>query len=141
MIEVKATGAELKEDMIEVKAAGAELEEGLFRLSGSNTVVRQLRDRFNAEGDLDFAMEAGWVDVHAVASLLKQYLRELPDMVLTRELHLQFVQILGTCAFSSFCRVVDTFPTTLPIDHSSPSVTCFLPHFHHLSFVSSPLYL
>ena len=77
-------------------AQGAEMEEGLFRLSGSNTLVRQLRDRFNAEGDLDFAAEGGgFVDVHAVASLLKQYLRELPDMVLTRELHLQFLQILG----------------------------------------------
>ncbi|KAF2034553.1 hypothetical protein EK21DRAFT_56111 [Setomelanomma holmii] len=52
-------------------------EEGIFRLSGSNIVIKGLRDRFNIEGDIKL-LDGQYYDVHAVASLLKLYLRELP---------------------------------------------------------------
>ncbi|RAL08694.1 GTPase-activating protein BEM3 [Aspergillus homomorphus CBS 101889] len=77
-----------------LKAKGAELEEGIFRLSGSNVVVKALKERFNNEGDVDFLADDEYHDVHAVASLFKQYLRELPTTVLTRELHLDFLRVL-----------------------------------------------
>ena len=70
-------------------------EEGIFRLSGSSVVIRALRERFNTEGDFDFLADGQYYDVHAVASLLKLYLRELPSTVLTRELHLDFLAVLG----------------------------------------------
>jgi RalA-binding protein 1 len=76
-------------------AKNAASEEGIFRLSGSNVVIKGLRDRFNNEGDLNFLTESQYYDVHAVASLLKLYLRELPSTVLTRELHLDFLHVLG----------------------------------------------
>lgn len=69
-------------------------EEGIFRLSGSNIVIKGLRDRFNSEGDVPL-VEGPYTDVHAVASLLKLYLRELPASILTRELHLDFLKVLG----------------------------------------------
>ncbi|KAI9772265.1 MAG: hypothetical protein M1840_001014 [Geoglossum simile] len=75
-------------------AKEATKEEGIFRLSGSNVVIKGLRDRFNNEGDLNFLAENQYYDVHAVASLLKLYLRELPSTVLTRELHLDFLRVL-----------------------------------------------
>ncbi|KAJ4336223.1 Rho GTPase activating protein [Ascochyta clinopodiicola] len=68
-------------------------EEGIFRLSGSNIVIKGLRDRFNNEGDIPL-VEGPYTDVHAVASLLKLYLRELPSSILTRELHLDFLKVL-----------------------------------------------
>lgn len=68
-------------------------EEGIFRLSGSNTIIKALRDRFNTEGDVNLVAEEKY-DIHAVASLLKLYLRELPASILTRELHLEFLQCL-----------------------------------------------
>ncbi|PWY76164.1 RhoGAP domain protein [Aspergillus heteromorphus CBS 117.55] len=77
-----------------LKAKGAESEEGIFRLSGSNLVVKALKERFNTEGDVDFLADDQYHDVHAVASLFKQYLRELPTTVLTRELHLEFLRVL-----------------------------------------------
>lgn len=76
-------------------AKDAASEEGIFRLSGSNVLIKALRERFNTEGDVDFLAEDHYYDVHAVASLLKLYLRELPTTVLTRELHLDFLQVLG----------------------------------------------
>jgi RalA-binding protein 1 len=69
-------------------------EEGIFRLSGSNIVIKALRERFNIEGDIKL-LEGQYYDVHAVASLLKLYLRELPASILTRELHLDFLKVLG----------------------------------------------
>lgn len=78
-------------------AKEAALEEGIFRLSGSNVVVKSLKERFNTEGDVDFLAGDQYYDVHAVASLFKQYLRELPSTVLTRELHLEFLRVLGKC--------------------------------------------
>ncbi|KAJ5364451.1 uncharacterized protein N7496_010164 [Penicillium cataractarum] len=75
-------------------AKDAALEEGIFRLSGSNVVIKALKERFNNEGDVDFLTGDQYYDVHAVASLFKQYLRELPTTVLTRELHLDFLRVL-----------------------------------------------
>lgn len=69
-------------------------EEGIFRLSGSNIVIKALKDRFNTEGDIDLTADPMGYDMHAVASLLKLYLRELPSSILTRELHLEFLQCL-----------------------------------------------
>ena len=77
-----------------LEAKGACNEEGIFRLSGSNLVIKQLKERFNTEGDLNFLADDTYYDVHAVASLLKLYLRELPSMVLTRELHVEFIQFM-----------------------------------------------
>ncbi|KAI5292013.1 hypothetical protein KEM55_008152, partial [Ascosphaera atra] len=78
-----------------LRAHEAAMEEGIFRLSGSNILVRQLKERFNLEGDVDLlSEEEPYMDVHAVASLFKQYLRELPESVLTRDLHLEFIKVL-----------------------------------------------
>ncbi len=66
-------------------------EEGIYRLSGSSAVIKGLKDRFNAEGDVDLLAES--YDPHAVAGLLKTFLRELPSSVLTRELHMEFMRV------------------------------------------------
>ncbi|KAL2072827.1 hypothetical protein VTL71DRAFT_12170 [Oculimacula yallundae] len=74
-------------------AKNAAGEEGIFRLSGSNVVIKQLRERFNIEGDVNLVTDDQYYDIHAVASLLKLYLRELPTTILTRELHLDFLAV------------------------------------------------
>jgi RalA-binding protein 1 len=74
-------------------AKNAAGEEGIFRLSGSNVIIRQLRERFNTEGDVNLITDDRYYDIHAIASLLKLYLRELPTTILTRELHLEFLAV------------------------------------------------
>jgi RalA-binding protein 1 len=78
-----------------LEAKGAASEEGIFRLSGSNVVIKALKERFNTEGDVDFLAGDDYYDVHAVASLFKQYLRELPTTVLTLELVSEFRRVPG----------------------------------------------
>jgi RalA-binding protein 1 len=74
-------------------AKNAVLEEGIFRLSGSNLVIKQLRERFNNEGDINLLTDGQYHDIHAVASLLKMYLRELPSTILTNDLRTQFITV------------------------------------------------
>ncbi|XP_047637844.1 rho GTPase-activating protein 25 isoform X2 [Phacochoerus africanus] len=53
-------------------------EEGIFRLPGQDNLVKQLRDAFDAGERPNFDRDT---DVHTVASLLKLYLRDLPEPV------------------------------------------------------------
>ncbi|KAM0262334.1 hypothetical protein ACHAQJ_001803 [Trichoderma viride] len=76
-----------------LESQNAIFEEGIFRLSGSNVVIKALRERFNNEGDINLVTDEHFYDIHAVASLLKLYLRELPTSILTRDLHLEFMSI------------------------------------------------
>lgn len=72
----------------------AALEEGIYRLSGSSAVIKSLRERFNIQGDVNLlAPSEPFYDPHAIAGLLKQFLRELTDSVLTRELHFDFLRV------------------------------------------------
>ncbi len=86
-----------------LEAQDAANEEGIFRLSGSSVVIKNLRDRFNTEGDFDILADEQYFDVHAVASLLKLYLRELPTTILTRDLHLEFLKVLGKLLLIPSC--------------------------------------
>lgn len=74
-------------------AKNAVNEEGIFRLSGSNVVIKGLRDRFNSESDVNLLAAEEYYDVHAVAGLLKLYLRELPTNILTSERREDFLRV------------------------------------------------
>ena len=95
-----------------LEAKNADQEEGIYRLSGSSAVIKGLKDRFNmgecilfmllynvanqhAEGDVDLLASDEYWDPHAIAGLLKSFLRELPASILTRELHLRFLSVIG----------------------------------------------
>lgn len=96
----------------------ADQEEGIYRLSGSSAVIKSLKDRFNSgtfayimlavqrlihdvnqltEGDVDLLASDEYWDPHAIAGLLKTFMRELPASILTRELHTRFLSVIGEC--------------------------------------------
>ncbi|KZV85703.1 RhoGAP-domain-containing protein [Exidia glandulosa HHB12029] len=77
-----------------LEAKRADQEEGIYRLSGSSAVIKSLRDRFNAEGDVDLLASDEFWDPHAIAGLLKGFLRDLPASILTRDLHLRFLHVI-----------------------------------------------
>lgn len=60
---------------------GAVYEEGIFRLSGSASQIRGLKEQFNSKFDLDLFANP-LPDIHTVAGLFKTYLRELPHPIL-----------------------------------------------------------
>ncbi|KAG6868789.1 hypothetical protein C0993_010419 [Termitomyces sp. T159_Od127] len=77
-----------------LEAKEAEQEEGIYRLSGSSAVIKNLKDRFNMEGDVDLLASDEYWDPHAIAGLLKSFLRELPASILTRDLHFRFLAVI-----------------------------------------------
>lgn len=60
---------------------GAVYEEGIFRLSGSASQIRSLKEQFNNNFDVDLFGPL-LPDIHTVAGLFKTYLRELPHPIL-----------------------------------------------------------
>ncbi|KAI7880526.1 RhoGAP-domain-containing protein [Lichtheimia hyalospora FSU 10163] len=75
-------------------AKNAATEEGLYRLSGSSKVMKTLQYEFNQRGDIDLLASEEEYDVHAIAGLLKLWLRELPSNVLTRERYTDFLHVI-----------------------------------------------
>ncbi|CAL8279027.1 unnamed protein product [Merluccius merluccius] len=63
-------------------------EEGLFRLPGQANLVKELQDAFDCGEKPSFDRDT---DVHTVASLLKLYLRELPEPVVPFSLYDDFL--------------------------------------------------
>ncbi|TFK54358.1 RhoGAP-domain-containing protein [Heliocybe sulcata] len=62
-------------------------EEGLFRISGRSSHINKLRAEFDTGADYDISeCSPGDLDPHAVASIFKAYLRELPEPILTHAL-------------------------------------------------------
>ncbi|ORY90204.1 hypothetical protein BCR35DRAFT_134853 [Leucosporidium creatinivorum] len=115
-----------------LEAKNAECEEGIFRLSGSANVIRLLKERFNAEGDVNLLTSNEYYDPHAIAGLLKQYLRELPVHLLTRELHAEFIQVIDLRNRRDRVNALGRLVAQLPIEE----YTLFRFFFAHLCVIA-----
>ena len=62
--------------------------EGIFRLSGRATQIDKLRTQLDQGKKVFFSED---MDVHSVATLFKQWLRELPEPLLTWRLYKDFI--------------------------------------------------
>lgn len=76
-------------------------EVGLFRLSGSNNKIRELAKQFNSGS---YAPLKPATDPHVVTGLVKKFLREMPEPLLTFDLYESFrmtmLKVKGT-----FCNI------------------------------------
>lgn len=95
-------------------------EEGLFRVSGRASHVTKLRAEFDTGVDYDMTdCSPGDLDPHAVASIFKAYLRELPAPLLTHGLHRVFE--------AAVTRELATYPTELSTSKIATGSTPGLP--------------
>ncbi|EJD07549.1 RhoGAP-domain-containing protein [Fomitiporia mediterranea MF3/22] len=101
-----------------LEANKADQEEGIYRLSGSSAVIKNLKDRFNAEGDVDL-LTSDVRDPHAIAGLLKTFLRELPSSLLTRELHMRFLAVMDFVDTQERIRELQELVSQLPLANYS----------------------
>jgi len=61
-----------------IRARGLTVE-GIFRVSGSLQRIKELQDMYDKGTPVDLSKEP---DIHAIAGLLKRYLRELPEPII-----------------------------------------------------------
>lgn len=75
--------------------------EGIYRQSGSLQHINKLKAMFNQDSkdvNLDFTNPENFFhDVNSVTGLLKQFFRDLPDPLLTREHHSSFIAAASKC--------------------------------------------
>lgn len=95
--------------------SGAIYEEGIFRLNGSSSLIKQLREKFDREFDVDFNLMENKPDVNSIAGLLKLYLRELPTSILTND------------GFNKYQNVVNTIKDQAKVAIEFKEITRFLP--------------
>ncbi|XP_068537790.1 protein FAM13A isoform X4 [Anas acuta] len=65
-------------------------QEGLFRINGSMKMVEQLRLQYERGEEVELVKDG---DVYSAASLLKLFLRELPDGIISSALQSKFIQL------------------------------------------------
>ncbi|KAJ3984147.1 hypothetical protein F5890DRAFT_1518874 [Lentinula detonsa] len=102
-----------------LEAKKADQEEGIYRLSGSSAVIKSLKDRFNVEGDVDLLASDEYWDPHAIAGLLKSFLRELPSSILTHELHMRFLSVIDFVDPQERIKELSQLIASLPITNYS----------------------
>lgn len=79
----------------EVELRGMEFE-GIYRKSGAVSHRQAIEDEFEKRWDGDFSEELSG-DICAVTSALKQYLRYLPDPLITYDKYDDFIQVGSQC--------------------------------------------
>jgi RhoGAP (GTPase activating protein)-like protein len=57
-------------------------------------------------------------DPHAIAGLLKSFFRDLPTSILTRDLHMRFLSVMGTFHIPHICESALTFRSLYTIVYS-----------------------
>ncbi|KAK9321385.1 Rho GTPase activation protein [Lipomyces orientalis] len=87
-------------------------EEGLYRISGSVSGIEELKQEFAFYGQ-EMVLQPGIHDVHTIASLLKAYIRALPDELITPTPRL--FSILTQIAEEVPYDAIQDYMATLPV--------------------------
>lgn len=97
-----------------LESCRAEKEEGIYRLSGSASTIKHLKEQFNEGVDYDLLSSDEEFDVHVIAGLLKLYLRNLPTNLLDTSMHKLFELLPNvpndSAALGEFCDVISKLP-------------------------------
>lgn len=106
---------------------GAIYEEGIFRLSGSASTIRQLKDKFNSAFDVDLFTSPLKPDIHTISGLLKTYLRELPH------------PIFGAGTYGELQRIITENSSRVPESSISLMIRDYLRDPHNIARVNLDL--
>uniref|UniRef100_A0A673JW65 Rho GTPase-activating protein 6-like n=1 Tax=Sinocyclocheilus rhinocerous TaxID=307959 RepID=A0A673JW65_9TELE len=99
---------------------------GIFRVGSSKKRVRQLREAFDQGADVVLDQRHS---VHDVAALLKEFLRDMPDPLLTRELYSAFITLDKADQYTVIQLLICLLPAC-----NSDTLQCLL---HFLSDVAN----
>ncbi|KAI9313262.1 hypothetical protein BX666DRAFT_758859 [Dichotomocladium elegans] len=98
-----------------LEANNATQEEGIYRLSGSAVKIKMLKEQFDQAADVCLLNSDEYLDIHAVAGVLKLWLRELPGNVLTQELLKEFLPVIDLVDRDERVRELGRLVSMLPL--------------------------
>jgi hypothetical protein len=78
----------------EIEKRGLE-EVGIYRVAGTGSVVSALKAAFNKDVNAVDLNDPDWADINVVADAFKQFLRELPEPLLTYSYYDEFITASG----------------------------------------------
>ena len=116
----------------EVEKCGLDLE-GIYRKSGGASTMKAICDAFEEGRDIDGIVNNDSESIYAVTSSLKQYLRNLPNPLVTYDLYMPLIDL---CSKEPPSETVPTFQSIL---HRLPKAhyDCLNALLAHLSNVSN----
>ena len=98
--------------------------EGIFRLNGMMSEVNKIQEIFNTDYDCDLSKLSPKPDVHSIATLLKRYLRNLKDRLISDDVTYSLCQTIGQNSISRANTSNDSIeqpsPTTSPSTLMTP---------------------
>ncbi|KAG1145216.1 hypothetical protein G6F36_015177 [Rhizopus arrhizus] len=74
----------------EIEKRGLE-EVGIYRVAGTGSVVSALKAEFNKDVNKVNLGDSKWADINVIADAFKQFLRELPEPLLTYTYYDEFI--------------------------------------------------
>ncbi|ORY05870.1 RhoGAP-domain-containing protein [Basidiobolus meristosporus CBS 931.73] len=97
----------------EVESRGL-CEVGIYRLSGMMSSIERLRQEFNRNAEAVDLSDEEWSDINIVSGLLKQWLRELPEPLLSFELYEDFISAVGVVDYDERLFAIKDLVHALP---------------------------
>ncbi|KII74168.1 Rac GTPase-activating protein 1 [Thelohanellus kitauei] len=82
-------------------------EQGLYRVSGSIKEIKELKAKIRRKTEVDFSKIS---DIHTLTHLVKLYLRELSEPLVTRQLHAAFLECGEKNDLPRVYKLIDTLP-------------------------------
>ncbi|KAI8393884.1 uncharacterized protein BYT42DRAFT_22588 [Radiomyces spectabilis] len=100
--------------MKEIEARGLE-EVGIYRVAGTGSIVTQLKREFNRNSAKVNLSDPAWADINVVADAFKQFLRELPEPVLTHGLYDELINASAAEDHDERVYLIKTIVKKLPL--------------------------
>ncbi|KFQ30333.1 Rho GTPase-activating protein SYDE2, partial [Merops nubicus] len=81
--------------ILEIEKRGCQVV-GLYRLCGSAAVKKELREAFERDSKAVTLCESQYPDINVITGVLKDYLRELPSPLITKQLYEAVLDVMVT---------------------------------------------